>query len=241
MSVVSDVFTTVASKYDIMNDIMSFKTHILWKTSFVDSINIKNGMNILDLSSGSGDIALLLLKKAQKLGVDIKITISDFNQEMLDLAKNRTDFNFYKDKITFLKLDACNLHSNTHSSFNAIEQNAYDIITCSFGARNFHSIEDAINQIFLSLKAGGSFYCLEFNPPQDNLFGKFYNFYSTNVIPKIGKIISGSEESYIYLANSINSFLKPNEFVSLLAKSNYKNSFYSNIFMGIVAMYYGSR
>ena len=71
MSVVSDVFTTVASKYDIMNDIMSFKTHILWKTSFVDSINIKNGMNILDLSSGSGDIALLLLKKAQKLGKSI--------------------------------------------------------------------------------------------------------------------------------------------------------------------------
>ena len=244
--VVSEVFSSVFKKYDAMNDAMSFGLHRFWKKTFADSIILRDGMQILDLSSGSGDIALLILKKAQKMGLNINITISDFNPDMLSLAQDRNEFKQFADKITFLQIDGCKMikaqsNNQNEGNFAFVDEASFDIITCSFGIRNFYDVNQGLAQINLALKPNGTFYCLEFSPPCDSCFKDIYSFYSNKILPKVGKFIAGDEESYIYLAKSIENFLTPSQFVSQMQHCGYKNSFYNPIFKDLVAMYCGSK
>jgi len=227
---VKQVFSSVFNKYDAMNDASSLGLHRMWKKSFVGSIEVKNNADILDVSTGSGDIANLLLQKADKKQLSINLTLSDYNGDMLSLAQNR--FKKTLPPENFLVLDACKLTHQTLKKF--------DIITCSFGVRNFYNVSEGLEQIYKALKPQGAFYCLEFAPLQDGIFKSAYGAYSSHILPLLGQKIAGDGEAYKYLASSIDNFLKPEQFLRQMTKIGYKNCFCSNIFGGLVYMYYGS-
>ena len=228
---VNGVFSSVFNKYDAMNDISSLALHRLWKKTFANSIVVNDNTDILDVSTGSGDIANLLLKKARHKNIKIHLTLSDYNENMLSLAKKR--FDGVIDNNNFLVLDACKLSHQTQKKF--------DIITCSFGVRNFYNVNEGLGQIYKTLKTEGAFYCLEFSPLEKGLFKSLYSKYSNNILPFLGQKIAGDGEAYKYLASSIDNFLKPEQFLTQMRQIGYKNCFYTNIFGGLVAMYYGSK
>jgi demethylmenaquinone methyltransferase/2-methoxy-6-polyprenyl-1,4-benzoquinol methylase len=236
---VSDVFAKSAKKYDFMNDAMSLGLHRLWKINFVNSMVINDGDKILDVSSGSGDIALLILQKAKKNNIKVHITISDYSDNMLSLAKNRTEFAEFQNSISFLKINACGMFKKSEDGFDIISENDFDIVTCSFGVRNFYNINLGLEQIFKSLKQNGAFYCLEFSPPQNGLFKNLYNFYSKGLVPKFANLIGVDGDCYKYLSQSINSFLTPEQFLNQILDSGFKSCFYSNIFKNLVTMHCG--
>ena len=175
---VNDVFTSVAKRYDIMNDILSFGTHRLWKEILVSSItnliSTRKEFNYVDLACGTGDIGYRLLDRKSK---NINVLMMDINETMLEHAKKRKEYKNYKKNINFVASDAENI---------PLASNSIDCITIAFGIRNVASIENALIEINRVLKRGGKFLCLEFSHVEMSLVKKFYASYSKNIIPKSG-------------------------------------------------------
>lgn len=207
---VSQVFSSVSNKYDLMNDLMSAGSHRIWKRNLVDSIAVKNGDSILDLACGSGDIASLLRQKIERSGVsDVQISLCDENQNMLDLARNR--------------LKCAKDFTTSSAESLSYPDNSFDIVTLSFGLRNFSDIPAALCQIYRVLKPNGRFYCLEFFPDISNpVFKKVYNFYLSSVIPRIGKVVTQDYDSYSYFAKSIINFMSKNDLINCLQNCQFK-------------------
>jgi demethylmenaquinone methyltransferase/2-methoxy-6-polyprenyl-1,4-benzoquinol methylase len=206
---VSGVFSSVASKYDVMNNVMSFGMQNLWKKQFVDLISIKDGGRYLDLASGTGDIAKMVMEKAKREGKKIEIVLCDANKDMLEIAKPR-----FKDEVKFVVSSAEDM---------AFEEE-FDGIFISFGIRNFTNIEVSLAKIRNCLKDGGSLFCLEFFPDVSKIgfFDKIYKQYLLKVIPKMGKIIVGDEGSYKYFGESIINFYSKKDFKNFLQKQNFR-------------------
>jgi demethylmenaquinone methyltransferase / 2-methoxy-6-polyprenyl-1,4-benzoquinol methylase len=227
---VADVFSSVASKYDLMNDLMSFGIHRCWKEKFCSQIPNLNS-TILDSAAGSGDIALKIRKKADKYGaINNKIIISDINEDMLALARGKAIDNNFLDRIDYIVADAENL---------PVENDAIDYYTISFGIRNVTNISKVLQEAFRVLKPGGKFLCLEFSSPSAKELRALYNFYSFNIIPKIGKFIANNEEAYNYLVESINLFPNQQEFKLLIEEAGFERVSYQNLSLGIAAIHTG--
>jgi len=229
---VNDVFSSVANRYDVMNDAMSGGLHRLWKNHLINRLRPKPGLALLDVAGGTGDIAFRFL---EALGNDPapkvpKVTVCDINPEMLDVGRGRAmDRGFWKD-IEWVEGNAEKL---------PFEDNRFDAVTIAFGIRNVTHIEKAVAEAHRVLKPGGKYLVLEFSSTTVPMIRDIYDWYSFNVIPKMGKAITDDEASYQYLVESIRKFPAPKVFEGYLKKAGFKRVFKDQLAGGVVTLYGG--
>jgi demethylmenaquinone methyltransferase/2-methoxy-6-polyprenyl-1,4-benzoquinol methylase len=219
---VQKVFSDVANNYDLMNDVMSFGAHRLWKKSFIDIVNPSLGDKIIDVGSGSGDLVLEILKR----DLNLKIDMVDLNKAMLLEGKKRIK----KNNVKFFQQNA--------ESLNFLD-NTYDKYLISFCLRNVTDIDQSFKEAFRILKPGGQYYCLEFSRPNSFVLANIYSYYKSNIIPNFGKIISNNRDAYNYLAESIDLFPKQDELKKRIESAGFKSVKYTNLFDGIVSIHTG--
>ena len=218
---VQTVFSEVSKKYDLMNDLMSFGSHRLWKKNLIEIMNIQNSDKIIDVGSGTGD----LVKIIQRKNPNVSITSIDLNFEMLKYGKN----NFANNKnINWINCNAEEL---------PFQDDLFDKYIISFCLRNITYIDKALSEAMRILKPGGTFFCLEFSTPQSPLVNKIYKFYKKNIIPLIGEKIADNKRAYRYLEQSISQFPQQDVLLTNLKKIGYINASYTNLFDGIVCIH----
>ena len=218
---VTKIFQDIFDKYDLMNDLMSLGVHRLWKKNFINWLNPQENTTLIDVASGTGDIAKLYLSKINYKG---SVCCVDKNKEMLDLNKKKLKKNV---NIKWFCNNAEKL---------PFKNNRFDYYTISFGIRNVNNINNALKEAYRVLKPGGRFLCLEFSKVKNEILNKFYQTYSKS-IPQIGKFIMGKSEPYEYLINSIEKFQSQEEFFEQIKKQNFINVSYRNLSGGIVAIH----
>ena len=218
---VKKVFQDVFDKYDLMNDLMSLGIHRLWKKNFMHWLNPQKNTTLIDVASGTGDIAQLYLNKINYKGY---VCCVDENKGMLDLNKRK-----FKGNVNVKWF--CNSAEKL-----PFKNNHFDYYTISFGMRNVSNLNNALKEAYRVLKPGGRFLCLEFSKVKNDIVNKFYKTYSKS-IPKIGKLIVGKSEPYEYLINSIDEFYSQKDFFEQLKKHNFTNVSYRDLSGGIVAIH----
>jgi len=220
---VTKIFQDVFDKYDLMNDLMSLGIHRLWKKNFINWLNPQKNTTLVDVASGTGDIAKLYLNKINYKGyvccVDESKEMLNINREKLKGNTNVKWFCSSAEKLPF-------------------KNNYFDYYTISFGIRNINNIDNALNEAHRVLKPGGRFLCLEFSKVQNSQLNMFYKNYS-KIIPHIGKIVVGKKEPYEYLIESIENFINQDELIELMLKNNFAKCSYRNLSGGIVAIHSG--
>ena len=224
---VQNVFDSVAKEYDLMNDIMSLGLHRVWKKDFVNLIDIDNKkkINILDLAGGTGDIAKRILKKYP----DVSVNIIDKNFMMLKETFDEKSF-VKENNIKLICGDGENI---------PLPDNSIDIITLSFGVRNMTDRLKCLYECYRVLKKGGTFLCMEFSMPENYTLRNIYDAWSFLMIPRLGKLIAKSEDSYKYLVESIEDFYSQEQLVELMIKNGFSNVEYRNVSNGISAIHSG--
>jgi len=218
---VSKVFQDVFDKYDLMNDLMSLGAHRLWKKKFINWLSPQENSTLIDVASGTGDIARLYLEKTNFKG---RVYCVDENNNMLDLSRQKIKMN-----------------SNVKWFCNNAEKlpfknDYFDYYTISFGIRNINNIGNALKEAYRVLKPGGRFLCLEFSKVENEMLNKFYKIYSKS-IPGIGKFIMGKSEPYKYLIDSIEKFHSQKDFFEEIKKHDFYNVSFRNLSGGIVAIH----
>jgi demethylmenaquinone methyltransferase / 2-methoxy-6-polyprenyl-1,4-benzoquinol methylase len=224
---VRGVFDSVADKYDLMNDLMSGGLHRFWKDRFVRMIRPRGGLDYLDVAGGTGDIAFRIRKKA---GPAANITVFDLNPHMLSVGQNRAIDRGWLDDFDWVTGNAESL---------PFPDRSFDVYTIAFGLRNVTHIDTALKEAARALKPGGRFFCLEFSPVQQPVLNKFYELYSTHVIPRIGRIVAQDESSYQYLVESIRKFPSPRALARRMGYAGMVQTRYSTLSGGIVAVHQG--
>ena len=220
---VNSVFSKVYKKYDLMNDIMSLGIHRLWKEKFVEWLNPHPGSKLIDVASGTGDIAKLLSMRNNNSN---EIICVEPNTGMFEEGK--TNLKIFHN-IKWVKAQAEKLPLN---------DNIFDFYTISYGIRNVSDINKSLSEAFRVLKPGGRFMCLEFSKIDNELLNFFYKQYSKS-IPFIGKHIVGASQPYEYLVSSINKFYNQNQLVEIMTKNGFSNVEYRNLSSGISAIHSG--
>jgi len=219
---VQKVFSDVAFNYDLMNDVMSFGAHRLWKKTFIDIVNPYYGDKIIDVGSGSGDLVL----EIQKRYLNAKIDIVDLNKEMLKEGKKRIK----KGNVSFYKQNAESL---------IFPNNRYDKYLISFCLRNITDIDQSFREAFRILKPGGQYFCLEFSRPSSFLISKIYSYYKSNLIPSFGKIFSNNRDAYNYLNESIDIFPNQEDLKKKMESVGFNSVKFTDLFDGIVSIHTG--
>jgi len=220
---VGAIFSNVAAKYDVMNDAMSVGMHRLWKDKFVRRVRPKDGETILDMAGGTGDIAFRMATSGAQ------ITVSDINQDMLDVGIERA----MKRGIDGLVWSRQNAEELTFGD------RFFDAYTIAFGIRNVTHIDKALAEAHRVLKFGGRFFCLEFSTTQWPGFSEIYDAYSHKLVPKLGQMIAGDEESYRYLIESIRRFPTMPEFEGMIRAAGFRHTKVEPILGGLVAIHSG--
>ena len=220
---VNSVFTNVYQKYDLMNDIMSFGVHRIWKEKLIDWMNPSKNSKLIDVASGTGDIARLFSLRNKNLS---DITCVEPNNEMFLTGKN--NLRKYKN-IKWIKSGAEAL---------PVKDNSYDFYSISYGIRNVTDINKSLKEAYRVLKPGGRFMCLEFSKIDNELINFFYKNYS-KIIPIIGKYVVGSSQPYKYLVESINAFYNQDQLSKLMITNGFSNVEYRNLSNGISAIHSG--
>ena len=220
---VQNVFDQVYDQYDLMNDFMSLGLHRLWKKNLIKMMNPSPNQSLLDVASGTGDIAKLYLDHTNKFSY---ITCVDPNKGMIKKAKEKLE-NF--ENLNWITGHAENL---------PLPNNSFDFYTISFGLRNTKDINKALSEAYRVLKPGGRFLCLEFSKVQNSGLNIIYKNYS-KIIPKIGNIIVGDKKPYEYLIKSIEDFLNQDELIDLMKQNSFKKNNYRNLSGGIVSIHNG--
>jgi len=223
---VKGVFDSVASNYDLMNDVMSFGIHRLWKQYAIDIANVKKGDAILDLASGTGDLIKLYHKKIGNSG---RIVSSDINEAMLDEGK-RNLINSGVLGIEFVQANAEKL---------PFEDNSFDLVSIAFGLRNVTDKDKALSEMCRVLKPGGVLIVLEFSKTTNPVLEKIYDAYSFNLIPKFGSWFAGDEDSYKYLAESIRKHPDQETLKQMIIDAGFDMCEYQNLTGGVVAIHKG--
>ena len=223
---VQNVFTSVASKYDIMNDIMSVGIHRIWKEAMMDWLAPRPGQRLLDVAGGTGDISFKFLKRAGSGHA----TVLDITENMLIEGRKRAETDQILDSLDWIVGDAMSL---------PFADNSFDVYTISFGIRNVTQPQEALNEAFRILRPGGRLMVLEFSQIPVPLAQKAYDFYSFNVIPTMGKLITNDRSSYQYLVESIRKFPDQETFLSMVQHAGFKNTSYRNLSLGIAALHSG--
>ena len=224
---VGEVFTSVSKNYDIMNDAMSFGMHRLWKKILVELASVGNEDVILDIASGTGDISKLISKEYP----NTSIFMSDINYEMLSEGRDRAINESFDNNCTFCQLSGEIL---------PFKDGAFDLITVGFGLRNFTNKEKGLEEMKRCLKKDGKLLILEFSKPINPTFSKIYDWYSFNILPKLGSILANDSDSYQYLAESIRMHPDQENLKKMIIESGFKEAKFYNLLNGIVAIHIGS-
>ncbi len=231
-ALVREIFSSVASRYDLMNDLMSGGVHRLWKDAFVDWLNPQPGMAVLDVAGGTGDIAFRIAArtqaKAKRSGEGSRITVCDINLAMLQQGVKRPQA--LDDSIAWVCGDAEDL---------PIEDASQDAYTIAFGIRNTTHLDDALDEAYRVLRPGGRFLCLEFSRVAAPGLDAIYDLYSFAVLPRLGEIVAGDGAAYRYLAESIRRFPAQAPFAKLIAHAGFAQVKFRNLSGGIAAMHSG--
>lgn len=224
---VHGVFTNVASKYDIMNDVMSGGIHRIWKDAMMDWLAPRPGQDLLDVAGGTGDVAFRFLGRA---GAGARATVLDMTASMLEAGRLRAEADQLADRLDWVVGDAMAL---------PFEDNSFDVYTISFGIRNVTRIPDALSEAYRVLKPGGRLMVLEFSQLPNAAMQKAYDLYSFNVIPVMGKIIANDRDSYQYLVESIRKFPDQDSFAAMIRDAGFGQVKYRNLTMGVAALHSG--
>ena len=224
---VAEVFDSVAIKYDLMNDLMSAGVHRLWKRFTIEKSGVRAGGQVLDLAGGTGDLAALF---SPIVGDNGQVILADINDSMLKVGRDRLIDRGLINNIKFAQVNAEVL---------PFKENQFDCITIAFGLRNVTDKQKALASMYRVLKPGGRLLVLEFSKPTNELLSKAYDAYSFNLLPKIGKWISGDEDSYRYLAESIRMHPDQDTLKGMFEKAKFEDCEYHNLTGGIVALHRG--
>ncbi|KAL2228886.1 2-methoxy-6-polyprenyl-1,4-benzoquinol methylase, mitochondrial [Sesamum indicum] len=242
---VGNVFTSVASSYDVMNDLMSGGLHRLWKERLVSELNPFPGMKHLDVAGGTGDVAFRILEHINSVGhramrdteddnllEETKIFVCDINPNMLNVGKKRAQERGLGDNksLVWVEGDAEALK---------FEDDSMDGYTIAFGIRNVTHIEKALAEAHRVLKRGGRFLCLELSHVENPIFKQLYDYYSFSIIPALGELVAGDRESYQYLVESIRRFPSQEKFAAMIAEAGFQKVEYENLVGGVVAIHSG--
>jgi demethylmenaquinone methyltransferase/2-methoxy-6-polyprenyl-1,4-benzoquinol methylase len=224
---VHGVFTSVAARYDLMNDAMSLGIHRLWKDAALDWLAPRRGMRLLDVAGGTGDIAFRFLRR---LNGDGHATVLDMTEGMLEEGRRRAEATAYAGAIDWVAGDAMAL---------PFADASFDAYTISFGIRNVTRIEDALAEAFRVLKPGGRLMVLEFSQMPEPAMQRLYDLYSFAVIPRLGQALAGDRASYQYLVESIRRFPDQERFAGMVRDAGFDQVRYRNLSMGIAALHSG--
>ena len=225
---VGDVFDSVAQNYDLMNDLMSFGIHRLWKKIAVETSGLREDFIVLDLAGGTGDMVKLMRSKISNKG---SIILSDINWSMLKEGRDRLIDEGVED-VQIAQIDA---------QYLPFKDNTFDLITIAFGLRNVTDKKAALESILSSLKPGGKLMILEFSRPTNEFFRELYDIFSFEVIPKIGEFVAQSEDSYRYLAESIRMHPTQEELKDLMESVGFSNCNFDDLTNGVVAIHSGKK
>ena len=230
-ALVNDVFHSVARRYDLMNDLMSFGLHRAWKDALVTAVNPPKQapFAVLDIAGGTGDIAFRLIEAG---GAQTHVTVCDINPDMLEIGRGRASMFGAEAMVTFAEANAEAL---------PFADRSFDAATIAFGIRNVPRIERALAESFRALKIGGKFVCLEFSSVDVPALDRLYDFYSFNVIPALGRMVAGDAESYRYLVESIRRFPRPEAFAAMLRAAGFARISFQPMSGGIVTLHSGWR
>jgi demethylmenaquinone methyltransferase/2-methoxy-6-polyprenyl-1,4-benzoquinol methylase len=223
---VHGVFSNVASKYDIMNDVMSGGIHRVWKDAMMDWLSPRAEQRLLDVAGGTGDVAFKFMRRAP----GAKAVVCDMTESMLIEGRKRAEAASLEDSLEWIVGDAMVL---------PFENNSFDVYTISFGIRNVTRIPDALSEAYRVLRPGGRLMVLEFSQLPNPMLQKAYDLYSFNVIPRMGQVIAGDSESYQYLVESIRQFPDQDRFAAMIREAGFDNVKYRNLTFGVAALHSG--
>jgi demethylmenaquinone methyltransferase/2-methoxy-6-polyprenyl-1,4-benzoquinol methylase len=230
---VKGVFDNVAARYDLMNDVMSAGVHRLWKAALIDQLAPRSGESLIDVAGGTGDVAFSALKRSRKKGgAGCSVTVTDINENMLRVGRDRSIDRNLLSGLTWACGDAENL---------PFEDGSFDAYTIAFGIRNVTHLDRALAEARRVLKPGGRFLCLEFSNVVLPGLDRLYDLYSFNVIPRMGGWITGDADSYQYLVESIRRFPKQKKFAAMMEEAGMARVQYRNMTGGVVALHTGWR
>jgi len=226
---VGAVFDSVASRYDVMNDLMSFGVHRLWKRFTIEQSGVRPGQAVLDLAGGTGDLAL---KFSRRVGSKGQVVLADINNAMLSQGRDRLVDRGVISNVTYAQVDAQTL---------PFEDSSFDCITMAFGLRNVTDKQQALESMYRVLKPGGRALILEFSKPVLPLLSKAYDAYSFTALPLMGRLVANDAESYRYLAESIRMHPDQDTLASMMGSAGFEDTTYHNLTGGIVALHKGFR
>jgi demethylmenaquinone methyltransferase/2-methoxy-6-polyprenyl-1,4-benzoquinol methylase len=228
-SLVNDVFRSVAGRYDLMNDLMSFGLHRAWKDALVAKVrpSLNRPFAHVDVAGGTGDVAFRVAKAGGPLTA---VTVVDVNGDMLRLAEKRAARRSIAKRLTFVEGNAEAL---------PLTDARFDAYTIAFGVRNVPRIEDALQEAYRVLKRGGHFLCLEFSRVDLPIFARIYDAYSFTAIPALGRVVTADSGSYRYLVESIRTFPPPDRFAEMIREAGFARVDFTRLSGGIVAIHSG--
>lgn len=224
---VADVFHSVASKYDLMNDLMSFGIHRLWKRFAISLSGVRSGQQVLDIAGGTGDLAKVFSREVGSTG---RVVLSDINDSMLAVGRDRL-IDAGCNNVDFILANAEDL--------SPFEDNRFDLVTISFGLRNVTDKDAALRSMYRVLKPGGRLLVLEFSKPVFEPLSKLYDVYSFSALPVMGQLVTGDAESYKYLAESIRMHPNQQTLKGMMENAGFSQCDYHNLTGGIVALHRG--
>ena len=220
---VGRVFSSVARRYDVMNDLMSAGLHRRWKDRFVDRVKPRPAERILDMAGGTGDVAFRMVRRGAQ------VTVADINPDMLAVGMERA-----ADR----GLEGLAWKQENAESL-SFDDSSFDAFTIAFGIRNVTDIPAALKEAHRVLKRGGRFFCLEFSTSDWPGFANIYEAYASRLIPRIGRAVAGDEEGYRYLVESIRRFPRPGQFRQMIADAGFGQTKVETIFGGLVCIHSG--
>lgn len=223
---VQGVFSSVASKYDVMNDAMSLGIHRIWKDAMMDWLAPRPDQLLLDVAGGTGDISFRFLKRAGRGHA----TVLDLTEPMLVEGRKRAEAEAMNSSLDWIVGDAMAL---------PFSDNTFDVYTISFGIRNVTRPQEALNEAFRVLKPGGRLMVLEFSQIPNDMMQKVYDLYSFNIIPRLGQVIAQDRDSYQYLVESIRKFPDQDSFLDMVRAAGFENAKYRNLTMGVACLHSG--
>lgn len=224
---VGQVFSSVADRYDVMNDLMSLGIHRLWKRHFVAGCGLRPGQKLLDLAGGTGDIAQAAVRK---IGPNGMVCVADINHDMLIAGRRRMDDRGRVDGLQWLQVNGEAL---------PFPDRQFDHVTIAFGLRNFTEKQNGLAEMYRVLKPGGRVHILEFSQVEPETLAKLYDLWSFQVLPRLGQVVANDRDSYQYLAESIRRFPDQQTLADMLEQAGFERVGFENLSGGIAAIHRG--
>jgi len=226
---IQDQFDAIARKYDLMNTVLSFGMHLLWKRTAVAAAGLREGERVLDVCGGTGDLSLLAGRGVGNTGA---VVLCDMNRTMMEAGKERMERSSAGRGILWVQGDAEQI---------CFRDNSFDRVLVAFGVRNLVRLEEGLREMCRVLKPGGRFVCLEFSRPTSRWFRRLYDFYSFYVMPLAGRLIAGSQSAYTYLPESVRTFPDPERLCAILREAGFSSVGFRRLTNGIAVIHVGGK